>query len=259
MIENFLKSEKMDLESLGFTENDDLHPKFWQNQNINSVFASRLRLIAQNLIEDLDISKHLKDIIITGSIASYNWHKHSDIDLHIILDFEEIDKNVELVRDFFTQKRMNWNRAHNIILGGHEVEIYFQDMKEDHKTAGIYSLVHSKWLQKPAKNNKEIDICAVKCKAESISKEIDLISYLFFQKKYREAYNLAQEIKEKIKKLRKSGLDRVGIFSVENLAFKTLRNNEEISKLYTLSHQSYDLLYSQEKFEDLSIKIVKNV
>ena len=36
--------------------------------------------------------------MITGSIASYNWHELSDIDLHIMLDFNKIDDNFDLVK-----------------------------------------------------------------------------------------------------------------------------------------------------------------
>lgn len=245
----------MNKKSINFTPKSDLHPKFWKNKKINSVFASKLRIIAQDIIEDLEISKFLKDIIITGSIASYNWHTLSDIDLHLVLDFAKIDENTELVKDFFFQKRMNWNKAHKIMLAGHEVEIYFQDIEEDHKSAGIYSLVQSKWVQEPSKGGHDYDVCAVKCKAEMISKEIDLVSMLYFKKEYKNAYLLGKSIKEKIKKLRNSGLDDAGIYSVENLAFKTLRNNGDLQKLSSLVVTSYDGMRSTDSFNQVTLKI----
>jgi len=245
----------MNSEYINFAPKFDLHPKFWKNKRINSVFAAKLREIAQDLIEDLDISKYLKDIVITGSIASYNWHDLSDIDLHLILDFEKIDSNTDLVKDFFFQKRMNWNKSHNIFIAGHEIEVYFQDIKEDHKSAGLYSLVQSKWIQEPSKSVEKYDECAVKCKAEALSKEIDLLSYLFFKKEYEESYSLGKRIKEKIKKLRNSGLDKSGVFSVENLAFKTLRNTGELQKLSSLVVKSYDKMHSLEKLDNFNLKV----
>ena len=250
---SFLK--ELDKQSLVFPKKEQLHPTFWSKLKINSIFAAKLREIAQDLVEDLDISKFLKDIIITGSIAGYNWHNLSDIDLHLIIDFSEIDENEELVADFFHQKRINWNRSHNIILGGHEVEIYFQDIKEDHHAAGIYSLVQSRWLQKPEKEDQKYDLCAIKCKAESLEKEIDMVSYLFFRGEYRECHHLAQKIRKKIKKLRHSGLSSSGIHSVENLAFKVIRNRGKLANLMSLSTKAYDHMHSKKDFSDISLKI----
>ena len=141
------------------------------------------------------------------------------------------------------------------MLAGHEVEVYFQDVNEDHKSAGIYSLVQSDWIQKPNKDKHEHDVCAVKCKAEMISKEIDLVSMLYFKKEYKNAYLLGKTLKEKIKKLRNSGLDGSGIFSVENLAFKTLRNNGDLQKLSSLVVTSYDGMRSAENFNQITMKI----
>ena len=71
----------------------------------------------------MEINADVKDINITGSTASYNWHSGSDIDLHILLDFAEIDKNLELVKRMLDQSRINWNKTHDIFIRGHEVEI----------------------------------------------------------------------------------------------------------------------------------------
>tara|TARA_B100000519_G_C14162504_1_gene399991 strand:+ start:173 stop:943 length:771 start_codon:yes stop_codon:yes gene_type:complete len=244
---------------LNFPKNEDLHPNFWKGMKINSIFSSKLREIAQDIVESLEISKFLKDIVITGSVASYNWHSLSDIDLHILLDFEEIDENVELVSKFLHQKRINWNKAHKILLAGHEVEIYFQDIKEEHHSAGVYSLVQSRWLQKPVKDTRDYDLCAIKCKAESIERDIDMISYLFYRKEYRKSHELSQIIRDKVKKLRQSGLDSAGVHSVENLAFKVLRNRGKLTKLMALSTQSYDGMHSASNLNQIKIKVDKNV
>ena len=238
-----------------FTQNQELNPKFWKNMKINSVFASSLMKIAQDVVENSDFEKFLVDIIITGSTASYNWHELSDIDLHIVLDFEKIDKNKELVSDFLAQKRMNWNNKHNIFLAGHEVEIYFQDTDEDHESAGVYSLVQSRWLQRPIKNDQKFDICAIKCKAEMVARDIDMAHYLYEQKDFKKANEKANKTREKVKKLRNSGLSSSGVFSVENMAFKLLRNSGYLEKLRFISTKSYDSMFSRSEIPDFAIKI----
>ena len=74
-------------------------------------------ILGQQHISISCYEKHLKlsdveeeDIIITGSIASYNWHDKSDIDLHILYDFSKINEDVELVKKMLDQTRINWNK-----------------------------------------------------------------------------------------------------------------------------------------------------
>lgn len=242
-----------------FSQKNTLNPKFWKGEAINSIFASNLMQIAQDIVENSNFEKFLIDIVITGSTASYNWHALSDIDLHIIIDFGKIDENKELVSDFLAQKRMNWNNKHNIVLAGHEVEIYFQDVDEDHHSAGVYSLVQSQWLQKPIKNNQKYDVCAIKCKAEMVSKAIDRAHSLLDQNKFADAHKLTTVIRNKVKKLRNAGLSSIGVFSVENLAFKMLRNSGFLEKLRFIATKSYDSQFSKHKLPNMTLKVAKDV
>jgi hypothetical protein len=49
-----------------------------------------------------------------------------------------------------------------------------------------------------------------------------------------------QRITDKLRHMRRSGLDRSGEFSVENLAFKVLRNQGYIDKLYQAHNHQQD-------------------
>ena len=157
---------------------------------------------------------------------------------------------------------MIWNKAHNIKIKGHEVEIYFQDIKEKHQSLGLFSLKTGQWLKNPEKLTFDFDISAIKSKAEAIAVEIEEIQRLFGAEKTKEAYNLAIEIKEKVKKLRQSGLSRDGVNSVENLAFKLLRNNDFLRQLHSLKVLSYDKMMSangfQQQVADIRISIQEN-
>ena len=51
----------------------------------------------------------------------------SDIDLHILLDFKEVNDNVDLVKDYFNAVKALWNYLHDIRIKGYEVEVYVQD------------------------------------------------------------------------------------------------------------------------------------
>lgn len=221
-----------------------LFPKFWKNNNLNPIVARKLMQIADEVVKSLDLDEEVKDIIITGSIASYNWHEMSDIDLHILLDFEKIDDNFDLVKRMLDQTRINWNKKHNIKIAGKEVELYFQDYKEPHEANGIWSLELEKWLAEPVKLNPELDLKTTEKKAQSIAECIEHLYEMFKKQQYKQAYEFAGKIKDKIARMRKSGLDKEGIYSPENLAFKMLRNSGYLEKLSSLKIQAYDSMMS---------------
>lgn len=224
---------------------NSLFPKFWKNNQLNPIVARKLMLIADQVIESLNLlSQQVEDVVITGSIASYNWHEMSDIDLHIMLDFDKIDKNFDLVKRMLDQTRINWNKKHNIKIAGKEVEIYFQHYTEPHEANGIWSLELEKWIAEPVKLNPELDLITTEKKAESIATCIEHLYDMFKDKDYKEAYEFAGVLKDKIARMRKSGLDKEGIFSPENLAFKMLRNSGYLEKLSTLKIKIYDKMMS---------------
>mgnify|MGYP003653252502 CR=1 FL=1 len=201
-----------------------------------------------------DMRSILSEIItFTGSLASYNYHLGSDIDLHLLVDFDEND---ELVQKLMNLLRMQWNENHDIRINGHEVEIYVQDSNEKHYSGGVYSISDDKWLTEPSKHTTELNYDAIIDKAQGLSDEIDSIEDDFVHGEYEKADKSAQRLREKMKKMRSAGLEADGIYSIENLAFKLLRNSGQISKLMNLSNDSYDSSMSMTQKDSIKIKIV---
>ncbi len=240
---------------------EQLYPKIWNNNQLNPIVARKLMLIADEVIQSLNLlNQQVEDVVITGSIASYNWHEMSDIDLHIMLDFDKIDKNFDLVKRMLDQTRINWNKKHNIEIAGKEVEIYFQHYTEPHEANGIWSLELEKWIAEPVMLDPELDLITTEKKAESIASCIEHLQDMFKDGEHKETYEFAGKIKDKIARMRKSGLDKEGIYSPENLAFKMLRNAGYLEQLSTLKIQAYDKMMSL-KLETKNInenKIWKN-
>ena len=85
-----IKINKLDSEALSFlVPKDEMHLEFWDEKVLLPEISEALMQIAQSVVESMEISAEIKDIIVTGSIAGYNWHSLSDIDLHIVqLHFE---------------------------------------------------------------------------------------------------------------------------------------------------------------------------
>tara|TARA_Y100000310_G_scaffold334647_1_gene414875 strand:- start:664 stop:2643 length:1980 start_codon:yes stop_codon:yes gene_type:complete len=236
-------SEADDLHA--FNVRSDLNQKLWDGDTeIYPGVKGALLEIVDEFLEGLDMDLDIKDIIVTGSIANYNWSKFSDIDLHIIIDFAEVNDNEEMVKKFFDAVRSNWNKLHTILVKGHEVEIYIQNEHEPHVSTGVYSLMNDEWLIKPKKVESELDRATATKKMKQVARDIDKLSLLYDNTRYEQAFELAEKIKEKIKRMRRSGLERSGIYSPENLAFKMLRRSGDIEQLFSIYTQAYDKIYS---------------
>lgn len=238
-LEELVDPESIDLSSFSFKK--DLCPKLWVNDRLRPEIRDRLIEIAEDFFEGLELPDvEILDIVITGSLANYNWSEFSDIDLHILINFQDVDKNTELVKKWLDEARINWNRNHDILLENHEVEIYVQDDNEEHVSSGIYSLFTEGWVVKPNREKPSVRWSEVQSKAASLMNEIDEALDLYSLNDFEEALSFAEKLKEKLRNFRKSGLESGGEFSVENIVFKTLRRNGYLEKLSNLKNDSYD-------------------
>ena len=191
----------------------------------------KLLEISNEFVETFGVEFFIHDIVLTGSIANYNWSNFSDIDLHIIIDFKESKYNSDLVKEFFDAKKNVWNEKHEIVIKGYDVELYVQDVDEPHVSSGVYSVLHDKWEIEPKQEKANIDDNKILGKAEYYAKKIDSIV------NSGENENILPSIEKlrgKIKEFRQCGLETGGEYSYENLVFKLLRRNGYIEKLLKL-------------------------
>ena len=227
------------------TINDTLQPGFWLNNVLDKKISAKLTAVANKFIDGLGLDDvDLGDITFTGSLANYNWTKYSDIDLHLLVDFSKIDDNTELVREYFNAKTGLWNKMHNIMIKNYEVEIYVQDINEEHHSTGVYSIINDEWIAEPVRIEPKINTDMVKRKIKSFIDMIERVEDQYYDKKFEDAYESAIKLAGKIKKFRKAGLEDMGEYSNENLAFKYLRNKEFIKTLYDVRNRSYDKMMS---------------
>ena len=237
------EAKNVDLES--FELRDSLHPKFWEGNKLKPEIRQKLIQIATKFFDDLGLEGvDIDDITFTGSLANYNWSKYSDIDLHIKVDFAKVDENLKLVEGFFRSKAANWNNKHKITIFDFEVELYVEKTGETHISTGIYSIKNDKWLTKPSKTEYKIDAETVSNKAIALIDRIDTALKLYEDNDFKKAHSMALTLRDKIKKLRRSGLNTGGQFSTENLVFKVLRRNGYLGELYDLIRKSYDKIMS---------------
>jgi|TARA_R110000824_G_scaffold39325_2_gene119005 hypothetical protein len=234
-----------EVEPESFESHDTLEPTIWEGEEIHPEIREKLLTIAEGFIAGLPVPVKIKDITLTGSLANYNWSNYSDVDLHIIVDFLDVDENRVLVKAFFDNARMKWNNNHNIRMKGYEVEIYVEDSRETHKSSGVYSLMNNEWNIRPNRYLSTIDFPAARRKAEDIEFQVNIVSNLVTAKKYKAATRNIRRIKKKIKNLRRAGLESPQQeFSIENIAFKILRRNDTLGFLNDLKKRVYDDMMS---------------
>ena len=95
-----------------------LNEKFWdENNHLNPRVRMRLLDIADKFYDSLETSwAEPIDVIFTGSLCNYNWSKYSDVDLHIVVNFDDVDKRTNFVKDYFDTKKKVWNRFYGIVV-----------------------------------------------------------------------------------------------------------------------------------------------
>ena len=221
-----------------FYSKDTLSQDIFQGTKVIESVRDKLLSIADKFIDFMGVDFFVHDVVLTGSLANYNWSEFSDIDLHIIIDYEESGHKQGLLKEFFDAKKLAWNLTHNIKIKNYEVELYVQDIKEKHISSGVYSILNNKWVVEPQKAKQKIDDRGILEKGEEYAKIIDKLSEK--KEKGEDVTSEIDDVKKKLKRFRQSGLDKGGEYSYENLTFKLLRRNGYIEKLFDLKKKSTD-------------------
>ena len=235
-----------EVEPESFEKHSDLDPKFWEDRKLKEKIKRRLTKIVYDFIDGLNVGESIRaeDIRLTGSLANYNWSKYSDVDIHIVVDFKKIDEKVELVKAFFDAARMRWNELHDIMIYGHEVEIYVENINEDHRSSGIYSLMNDEWIVEPSPERIDFDYLTARKKADAIQTEVNMIAKTVAENP-RGALKSIDRLKNKIRTLRKAGLySPEKEYASENIAFKILRREDALQQLNDMKYDVYDRVLS---------------
>ncbi len=239
LIEDKAEDEKI---VKSFESKDSLSDEIFQEKDGEFVMLDDIRKkllnVTDEFIDFLGIEFFIHDVVLTGSLSNYNWSEYSDVDLHVIIDYKETDYDLDLLKEFFDSKKNLWNKNHDIKIKNYDVEIYVQDVDEKHTSSGVYSILNNEWIIKPEKTNPKIDDRKILEKGEEYAKKID--GLVKKAKKGVDVTNEIDKLKDKIKKFRKSGLDKGGEYSYENLTFKLLRRNGYIEKLLTTKSKFTD-------------------
>lgn len=202
-----------------------LNRNLWKGYDLKPEIREALLEIGREFYDFLGIDPGLADIRLTGSMANYNYHKLSDIDLHLVVDYDKILKSKELTKEFLRLKKSFWNAKYDITVKGHPVEVYVEDISEPSESAGTFSITNNKWIRKPKKKirirkTKELDDRYKKIK-KIVVKAIDSSDLPLIEKTI-----------DMLSELRAKSLRTKGEMGIDNVIYKILRNEGIIEKLH---------------------------
>ena len=245
-IDEMISPEEINVDS--FEVKASLHPRFWNDeQHLDMHIRRALLVIAKDFIDEYNLGEYvIDDIIMTGSLANYNWSEEfSDIDLHIIMDTTQLSEDPSLAKSISDAMRNVWNKTHtDISVGGFPVELYIQDTHEPHKSSGVYSLLDDEWKTSPSldKLSGEIEEDEIKTRAAEYMNLIDKIEMMYNDIDPLQMYHCCAKLLDKIKAERASGLtnDDAAELTTGNLIFKSLRRSGHIEKLIDIKRRCFD-------------------
>ena len=218
----------------------ELNPKFWdKNKKLLPEVREALGNTAMSWAEFADIPMEaIEDVVLVGGNASYFYGKESDLDVHLVLDTDEISECTDLLKDYLRAKKRLWGLLHDVTVRGSEVELFGEDSKDKRPVSlGRYSLNTNKWIDEPTPDQlPDIDDIDIHNKVENWVEMIDDVIEEGVTSK-----EALDKLENKLKNMRmKSLTHNKSEFSEGNLVYKLLRNLGYVDKLAEYSRKVVD-------------------
>lgn len=223
-----------------YETHDTLNSKLFdlKTNKLKPEVLSKLQNIFEEFLEFLDpLTVSVVDVQLVGSNAQYNYSKDSDIDLHVVVNFDLNYIDDTILQSIYNDKKNSFNNKYDLSIEGIPVELYIEDVKAGNATDGIYSVLRNEWVREPKK---------VKYKIPDYSKELKEARRKVNEVMQSNDIQLIENTINAIYMQRKLGLAQEGELSISNLIFKELRNDGSIEGL---RNKYYEL-----KSKELSIE-----
>lgn len=223
---------------------DVLNPLIWNSdETLLPEVESKVIEIVNLFRDSLEIPIDIVDVHIVGSNASYNYTEFSDLDVHVIVNYEFIDASHDVLQALYNAEKSSFNSTYDIHIHGINVEIYVEDVSSSAMSNGVYSVPSKKWIKKPIKlnninvsiNNSTVELWKSRIDDAILNKTLDYLKSLV----------------DRLYVIRKNSLISDGEFGKGNLLFKELRNNGYLTKLKDAIHSEQS---KQMSLEDIDMK-----
>ncbi len=229
-----------------FEVHDILNPKLWDSDNnLLEDVEQRLFAIIDQFVSTIEYPISIADVHLVGSNCNYNYTDKSDLDVHIVTNFDLINAPKEITQLLFNSVKAKFNADYDIKIRGIDVELYIEDITATTMSNGIYSLCTGKWVKFPTKleNLPDLDV------SSQLKKCVDRIQTVI---ENGNSDSIESTIND-LYMLRKNSLDNYGEFSKGNQLFKEIRNLgllDDLKSAYKKSRSMELTLESMQLNED---------
>ena len=227
-----------------FEIHDTLNPVLWDTTTKQLLPEVRDKIIeiVEAFENNLKVPVEICDIQLVGSNCSYNYTDKSDLDVHIIANFDIIDIPREVLENIYNIKKSEFNKNYDIKIHGVEVEMYIQDINSITASNGIYSLCDNEWIKEPKPLNS--------AKKHNTEKEVNKWREKICLILQNPTYENVSEAINLLYLIRHNSISVDGEHSKGNQIFKDLRNLGLIDKLKDELKNQYSKKLS---LEDLTV------
>ena len=203
--------------------NSELNQDLFDGKELREDVRQALLKIANEFKDNLKLPVEPDDIYFTGSEANYNYNDNSDIDVHLVYDYEQVGPMAEILGKYLQSAKRIFNDNHDITVKGLPVEVGAENKAEPLVTSGIYSLISNSWVKEPENANVEIE--------EPEQPYFDEVQMQIEDAISEKDKDKLEDIIKMVWDIRKEGLANEGEFGPSNTLFKKLRNSGILARL----------------------------
>ena len=216
-------------------KHDTLNTKLFTKDNVlkDKVRNKMLEIVDEFLadLKEQDIKIKVDDVLFIGSNASYNYTKHSDIDLHILANVKATKYTSDVAESLYSAYRSIFNKNLDIKIFDIPLEIFVETEDSTRVSNGVYSVKKNKWLKKPVQEDiPEYDTKALDALVDKWETKCKNLIADIKADKLNDEKKIVKMLEDIYEKLRKKGISK-GEYSIENLTFKELRNKGYLDQL----------------------------
>lgn len=170
---------------------DTLNPLLWTKDNeLKPEVHDKIEEVVdifKEMLNDDGIDIDIKDVVILGSNASYNYTDNSDLDVHIIASIKDDELDYKLA--LYEAYKSLFNTKYDVVFYDVPVELYVEANEVGAQSNGIYS-IYKGWIKEPSKED-------IKVNAEpDVSLEDEYDKLIADVKEVLPEFNLNEDIKE---------------------------------------------------------------
>lgn len=222
---------------------DELNQELFDGTRLRPEVREALLEIAKKFESTLGIHLEPVDVYFTGSSANFNYNDTSDLDLHVVYDFDRIGINAEILVKYFIAKKQVFNNDYSIEIKGIPVEVGVENLNEPVVSSAVYSVTQDKWLIEPEY-------------AEQLLPRPDMKQYYDIVQKIEDVIETRDSAKigklwDELYEIRKESLRTEGEYGKGNALFKKLRSLGYLDRLKKAYYSSAS--------DELSLESLKEI